>query len=154
MKYRLDAHGLMAGGYRITYSEFNGDTFNWKNKLFDFFYDIVEEIPQTKEYNKGEFQDATIYKMSLDDAISDCILKLNEIRYEELDEIVTRETEFHRELTSLLNRYSKENVSDTPDFILASYISGCLINYNSTVTQREKWFEREKKRKDITDEHH
>ena len=33
---------------------------------------------------------------------------------------------FERELESLINRFSKENDSNTPDFILAQYLLGCL----------------------------
>jgi hypothetical protein len=48
-------------------------------------------------------------------------------------------TEFERELSSLINRYSLENGSNTPDYILASYLRRCLYNYNTTVTERDKW---------------
>jgi hypothetical protein len=47
---------------------------------------------------------------------------------------------FEKELTNLINRHSKENDSDTPDFILANYINKCLENYNSTIKQRDNWF--------------
>lgn len=48
-------------------------------------------------------------------------------------------TEFERELEKLLNRYSKENGSGTPDFILAEYLNGCLEAYNLAVRTREHW---------------
>ena len=32
---------------------------------------------------------------------------------------------FRKELACLINRYSRENGSDTPDFILADYLDGC-----------------------------
>ena len=35
-------------------------------------------------------------------------------------------TDFKKELCELLNKYSKENESDTPDFILAEYLIGSL----------------------------
>jgi len=41
-----------------------------------------------------------------------------------------------QELTVLLNRHSVENESDTPDFILAEYLSGCLTLYNRAIKQR------------------
>lgn len=146
VKYKLSAKMLMSGKtFRISYGEFNGDTFNWDNKHLDLFYTICETISENKEYKKGELQDGTIYFTNLDDAISDCIKKLKEVRYEQVDEIVTRETEFNIELTSLLNRYSKENGSDTPDFILANYLIGCLKTFNYAQNEREKWYGREKK---------
>lgn len=49
---------------------------------------------------------------------------------------------FRRELTDLLNKYSQENISDTPDFILANYIQGCLDALNGAVVEREKWYGR------------
>lgn len=47
---------------------------------------------------------------------------------------------FEKELESLLNRYSKENDSNTPDFILAEYLTGCLAVYNDALKKRDKWF--------------
>ncbi len=47
---------------------------------------------------------------------------------------------FEKELESLLNRYSKENDSNTPDFILVKFLERCLDNYNITLQQRDKWF--------------
>lgn len=49
---------------------------------------------------------------------------------------------FFDELTGLLNRYSKENGSDTPDWILAEYLLACLDTWNATMQQREKWYGR------------
>lgn len=45
--------------------------------------------------------------------------------------------DFEKELAILINKYSKENESDTPDFILALYLKCCLANYNETVRARE-----------------
>ena len=49
--------------------------------------------------------------------------------------------DFVSELTSLLNRHSKENGSGTPDFILAEYLWGCLAHFNSAVNRREVWYD-------------
>jgi hypothetical protein len=48
-----------------------------------------------------------------------------------------------RELQSLLNRYSQENASNTPDFILAQYLLACLAAWNTGVQQRETWYGRD-----------
>lgn len=45
-------------------------------------------------------------------------------------------------LRSVLNSYSAENASDTPDFILAEYVKGCLDAFNQAVRVREKWYGR------------
>jgi hypothetical protein len=49
---------------------------------------------------------------------------------------------FEQELEGLINRHSQENGSNTPDFILASYLVGCLKTWNEAVTVREKWYGR------------
>ncbi len=51
---------------------------------------------------------------------------------------------FEEELRSVLNKYSQENGSDTPDFILAAYLNRCLTVWNVTMSEREKWYGREK----------
>lgn len=57
-------------------------------------------------------------------------------------------TDFQKQLLSLLNQHSKENDSDTPDFILAEYIMGCLKTFNESVTNREVWYGRKTKLSD------
>ena len=47
------------------------------------------------------------------------------------------------ELCSVLNRYSTENASNTPDFILAQFLLGCLAAWNIGVQQRETWYGRD-----------
>lgn len=42
-----------------------------------------------------------------------------------------------REIASALNRASAENASNTPDYILAQYLLGCLAAFNTAVQQRE-----------------
>ena len=53
------------------------------------------------------------------------------------------DTSFEKELAALLNKYSQENSSNTPDFLLASFLTGCLAVYNVTVQQRETWWGRD-----------
>ena len=48
-----------------------------------------------------------------------------------------------RDLAGVLNRYSQENASNTPDFILAQYLLGCLAAWNQGVQQRETWYGRD-----------
>ncbi len=48
-----------------------------------------------------------------------------------------------RDLSGVLNRYSQENASNTPDYILAQYLLGCLAAWNATVQQRETWYGRD-----------
>lgn len=49
---------------------------------------------------------------------------------------------FRRELMSLINRHSKENGSDTPDFILADHLLASLAAFDHTTKLREAWYGR------------
>jgi len=51
-------------------------------------------------------------------------------------------TEFEKKLEMLINECSMENGSNTPDFLLAKYLVGCLTNYNATIMARESWYGR------------
>ena len=46
-------------------------------------------------------------------------------------------------LSAALNRFSAENASNTPDWILAQYLLGCLAAWNTAVQQRETWYGRD-----------
>lgn len=46
---------------------------------------------------------------------------------------------FKKELEQLLNKYSIDNDVDTPDYILASYIYGCLREYAAMKKQLDLW---------------
>jgi len=47
--------------------------------------------------------------------------------------------EFRKELESLINRHSMENGSNTPDFILAEYLSDCLTAFDKANSNRARW---------------
>lgn len=51
----------------------------------------------------------------------------------------TEPTEIERELAAVLNKYSAEVVSGTPDFILARYVTDCLKSFNEAVSHRAEW---------------
>lgn len=55
--------------------------------------------------------------------------------YGELD----LEKMFKRELAELINKYCIENVSNTPDFIIADYLCACLDTFHSNVNMRDRW---------------
>lgn len=50
------------------------------------------------------------------------------------------EDELTAELKSILNKVSRENDSNTPDFILANYMISCLEVFESASKARENWF--------------
>jgi len=47
---------------------------------------------------------------------------------------------FKQELQTLLNKHSRENVSNTPDFILANYMLRSLEAYEEAIGTREQWY--------------
>jgi hypothetical protein len=62
-----------------------------------------------------------------------------------MEESYVNNTTFVAELENLINKYSKEKGSDTPDFILANYLARCLNNFDMTIKDREKFYGREAK---------
>jgi hypothetical protein len=55
--------------------------------------------------------------------------------------------EFKKELEGLINKYSMENDSNTPDFILADYLVKCLEAFNLTTKWRTNWYSEDEKPK-------
>ena len=52
---------------------------------------------------------------------------------------------FAGDLANLINQYSIENNSNTPDFILANYLCDCLRAFEFASTRREQWYGKELK---------
>ena len=59
------------------------------------------------------------------------------------------ENQFEKDLEILINQHCKENDSDTPDFILATYLNAVLENFNAAIKQREEWYGRQKHISDL-----
>jgi hypothetical protein len=57
---------------------------------------------------------------------------------------MTDEPNLHRELSALLNSYSVENRSDTPDFVLATFMLQCLSAFNVATRMRTNWYTADK----------
>jgi len=49
-------------------------------------------------------------------------------------------SDFEKELSSLINKYSVENTSNTPDFILAEYILSSLKAFSAAANARDHWY--------------
>lgn len=52
----------------------------------------------------------------------------------------TNRPSLQHQLEELLNANSAENVSNTPDFILASFLTACLNAFNGCVARRDDWY--------------
>lgn len=49
-------------------------------------------------------------------------------------------SQFRKDLESLLNQHSKENESDTPDFVLAEFLIRSLAAFNAATKRRTTWY--------------
>ena len=47
---------------------------------------------------------------------------------------------FRTDLEKLINKYSVENNSNTPDYILADYLIECLHNLDKVINKRASWY--------------
>lgn len=47
---------------------------------------------------------------------------------------------FTEELQVLLNKNGIDTICNTPDYILAEYLTSCLETYANTVQSRDTWF--------------
>lgn len=54
-----------------------------------------------------------------------------------------KKTKIEKEICSVINRYSAENQSNTPDFILAKFLMGCLNTFNKATNLRSEWYKKE-----------
>lgn len=66
------------------------------------------------------------------EAVEKCLTKAEEIKIDE--------DNLRRELVSILNKHSRENYSDTPDYVLADYLIGCLKAFENGVNQRNEFY--------------
>ncbi len=57
-------------------------------------------------------------------------------------ELTDHDADFATELRTLLNRYSKENESDTPDYVLRDFLINALMAFDLAVAERERWYGR------------
>jgi hypothetical protein len=49
--------------------------------------------------------------------------------------------DFREDLRALLNKYSVESKSATPDFILASFVENVLVDFEHATRARDKWLD-------------
>lgn len=62
---------------------------------------------------------------------------INAIRVEQ--NLESRYVEFQRELELLINKLGLEEGSNTPDFVLAEYLTEQLRTYDFITTKKEMW---------------
>ena len=57
--------------------------------------------------------------------------------------VMSKGEDFLKKMETLINVYSMENESNTPDFILAEFMHRCLTAANTMIQQRETWYGRD-----------
>lgn len=55
---------------------------------------------------------------------------------------MTKLSKFRTEVEELINKHSLENNSDTPDYVLAEYLTDCLKAFDKAINTREKHYGR------------
>jgi hypothetical protein len=104
---------------------FNEDELAKLKWLFDFFNMNVEVI--SKMY-RDEFKEQE--KIDLPNSKE----KESNVKEEKIEA-------FKKDLSMVINKYSFENGSNTPDFILADYLYSCLISFNRASNARGDWYD-------------
>jgi hypothetical protein len=51
-------------------------------------------------------------------------------------------SDFRKDIEGIINKRSAENGSNTPDFILAEYLTDCLAAFDKAAVARERWYGR------------
>ena len=90
----------------------------------------------------SEFDDGNWEKSALD-ALT-CFSQTSRPDVEAIERLATTGShegskDFYHELMFIINRYNKEEVSGTPDFILANYMILCLGAYDDAIKTRTAW---------------
>lgn len=95
----------------------------------------IQDEERIEEIFENQFDDNIIF------ITKDSLVKIKNPILVLESKITNEEEEFRSELATLLNKYSKENGSNTPDFVLADYLISCLEAYNQTVNDRDGWYQ-------------
>src|SRR3990167_8887537 len=105
----------------------------------------IKEFKVILEARIAYLQKKYDFAYELDEPTSDWFHKKEEVKWvlKKLEEVKQPERtnkgdSFEKELMNLINRFSMENGSYTPDYILAGYLIACLDAFNKTACLREK----------------
>lgn len=58
---------------------------------------------------------------------------------------MTKQSRLRKDIEQAINKHSIENGSDTPDFILAEYLTDCLRAFDKATVKREEWYGRKER---------
>jgi hypothetical protein len=141
--YRVDVVQLLSGAVRIALISYDERVPDYSDIPLDFIYHITGKPEPIEEGNLDALEDSTVYLPTVSDVLNhfyQALLTWSNNSFDTVDKVTTKEERFIEELTSLLNKYSKEDDSNTPDFILATYLKNCLSAFNRATNRRTKWY--------------
>ena len=73
------------------------------------------------------------------DAVNEQNAKMAEELEKKMADTNINQAMFEEAIRASINKHAMESGSNTPDFILARYLKGCLDNFDQTVRERENW---------------
>lgn len=97
-------------------------------------------MPNPSELERAEKEQCLVAPMSREDQLKHLETEMQ--RFDEGDIVPPATSKFEKELEQLINRYSLENGSNTPDFILARFLRMQLDIFDRTIRRREHWYGR------------
>ncbi len=62
---------------------------------------------------------------------------------------MTKQSRLRKDIEQAINKHSIESGSDTPDFILAEYLTDCLHAFDKATVKREEWYGRKESFKEV-----
>ncbi|MEX0598156.1 MAG: hypothetical protein WD512_16835 [Candidatus Paceibacterota bacterium] len=98
-----------------------------------------KEFEQMWGFSKEHLKEGLTLLESMTEDIPEKPVK-NELIVEDFKEMITTNSKLRKEIEQCLNIHSAENGSDTPDFILAQYLTNCLWAFDEAVKQRRDWY--------------
>lgn len=133
--YKMTCNGLMSGGFRVDYGQYDGVCINWNvTKLISIIGDDEDTVMRQVQIlllkaNIILLADIITYQQETIEILSDAKTAANY-------------SNFESELRVLLNRHCMENGSNTPDYILASYLLESIKTFNNITKLRERFYGR------------
>ena len=133
---KADLYGALSRGYC---SEKNRS----KTVDPDLIEAMVDEILLLYCQKKGDF-------MGTENKIQECKCEDKTTNYHltvcekgmKNDDGTLNKKDFQYDLEKLINCHSKENTSNTPDWVIASYLVRCLDGFNDCINLRERYYGR------------
>lgn len=104
---------------------------------------IYQEICSTQGYSDAATPIARRHAEIVFDTIKASGINIDVIANSDNPHNLSPQLTFQESLKRLINYYSMENGSNTPDFLLAEFLGMQLSVFNNTVTKREKWYGRD-----------